>query len=155
MAIELAVVVPDVLVRAPLKELEEVTHVPARLHDLLVQVALGDPADELLDTVVGVQHLHIDLLSIMPRFTSEAVVQDQGLLVGFEPGNPPPCLDLPQVAASTSSITVLFPRKLWGHDLVVATSTFIRNLIPLTPMLATSPWVFPGVQPRVRRPSGI
>ena len=106
MTVKLTVVVPDVLGRALLKELEKVAHVLPGLYHLFVQVALGDPSHIAIHAVGVVQGGEIQVLRIAPGLPSEVVVEHQGLLVGLQARDTPPSLDLPQVTPGLSSISV-------------------------------------------------
>ena len=105
--VKFTVVVPDVLVRALLEELEKVAHVLPGLDHLFVQVALGDPSHIALHAVGVVQGGEIQVLRITPGFPSEVVVEHQGLLVGLQACDTPPGLDLPQVTSGLGPISVL------------------------------------------------
>ena len=100
--------VRDILSMATLVVLEEVAHVLAGLHDLLVQVVLRDPLHEDVNAVGGVQGRKVDLLGVSPSLTRQAVVQDQSLLVRLETCHSSPGLHLPQVALGLAPISIVF-----------------------------------------------
>ena len=120
-----------------LKVLEEVRHVLAHLDHLAVQVAIADPVDEVVHARVPVQPFHIELLRVTPCPSREVVVQHQGLLVALDLRDPPPSLDLPEIAPCLHTVPVVLCRKLRDQDLVRAAAA-IAIFLP-RPSTAFSP----------------
>jgi hypothetical protein len=146
-AVKLHVEVPDVLVVGLLENLEEVAHIAASFDDLLVQVPLSDPADELVHAVHRIKVRDIKFLSIPPCLAAKTIVENQRLFLWRQPGYSPPCFYFSKVTTGFAPFTVILPIELWYNYFVVTPSPgFIvrtSTLVTRPGIRTTLPWVDP------------